>query len=692
MKYLIPFLLLIGCFILVCSDSSTDSDDPINQGDTVLTVFYQTDDSKAVTSYVSASSGGTITTTDSEGIIYTLTVPAHSLAISATLTITPVDTLAVEGPVVIVGIGDSSFCIPGIICEPEGLMFDSGATLTIQFPETINILCDSTFTAVYFDTVMPAFYPIAGSFDTLTNTFTCEIFHFSGYTTVNVPPTASDCDLLMATYSPAYEYAYSAAGSDIFYYTALKLYEIKASNTRTDPYGSGQSWLACSWFNSLVDNDMITLINRHWEVLEEYYNNIEILNLNISSVIRHYERLDVIYGYTIGTAAQSACEQVKTAMRIFISDKLRTIAGVGYQMCQEDNCAGRDIMLGVLTYGEEGWIITPGLVTDDAYNQQILAWINDCCSEGLDVHLVIPESNRIKRLAIAPDEVAANLYYYVCSVEVHVTNPSGTPVAGCSVRLFREGEDSRIANNSTNDDGVATFIINPNSLEWNCIDKVEWMLYADAYETGNGQWYESDNRLPVTFVNQMITTTINYTYNYDWDSGDEPMLNETATLIGSGTSPLSSGTGSCLNTCEGVMLRDYFGTNIFWDGVEQEYVDNTWETTGNDTISPCRAVPELHSTVIGGQSIMFIYGATVGLGDAVFTGLIYENSTGSTDTLHYGLGMSVWPEDPFYFYASAGGIIGDTTWTYNEIVNEGTSTEATVTATLQVTITTEEAE
>ena len=139
MRYLIPFLLIAGCLLLVCSDSSTDGDDPVELSDTTITVFYQTDDTRSVTTNVIASQGGTVTTTDADSIIYTLTVPAYSLPHSTAITLTPIDTLGVDEPAVFEGVGDSAFCIPGILCEPEGVMFDSGATLTIQFPESMDL-------------------------------------------------------------------------------------------------------------------------------------------------------------------------------------------------------------------------------------------------------------------------------------------------------------------------------------------------------------------------------------------------------------------------------------------------------------------------------------------------------------------------------------------------------------------------
>jgi 5-hydroxyisourate hydrolase-like protein (transthyretin family) len=325
------------------------------------------------------------------------------------------------------------------------------------------------------------------------------------------------------------------------------------------------------------------------------------------------------------------------------------------------------------------------MAVDNAYLTQLDQWIDDCCNEYLNTTVSVPGPTTIKRYAFDPATVEANQYQYICSLLVRVERGEGTPAAGVPVRLFRNDEEKHFTSNSTNEDGIVSFLFSPESVDWLCQTEETWQIRAEAYESNSGEWFESDNSVSVTFVNQSVTTTINYVYTYDWDSGGDPQLHWTAGLSGSGTGPART-LGWCASACEGDMERTYSGSEVIYNSAEQKYVSYSWNSIGPDSVYACRANIEVHSVEISslGRSFKFIFGASVSLGGSIFAGLIYEWNTGTVDTVQYGLSNTVWPEEPLLLLAQEGGIVGDTIWTWN---GTGVGEGSVVTATLHVMVT-----
>ena len=691
MKSLLFWALLACSLILTCSDNGTDptsSDpDPADQFD--LTIAVRTDDAHSSSKLITVSTGGTISTTDANGVIYSLIIPAYSLEQTTTITLTPLDSFSVDGDVSVFGLeADSTVCPPGLLCTPSHLVFDSGATLSMQLPAGYPDPTDSTITMIYFDTSDVCLFPLRTEYDSVSNTYSSTIRHFSGYTTVNVPPQPSDCELLQSAFQPRYDNALAVAGTEYFVDMALMIYELKASNVRQDPYWSGQAWLACPSFDGLVDNYMILLVNRHWERIQEFYAEFDVDNHHIGDLIDLHGQLLVLNAYAQGTSAASAVEQALTGLHLFISNRLRAVAAHGQQLCQTNDCKGKDYLSFALGYGTEGWIVTSGMGIDNAYLAQLEQWIDDCCDTYLNVSVSIPGPTTIKRYAVDPATVEADQYQYICSLLVRVERGASTPAASVPVRLFRNDEERHFTTFTTNEDGIASFLFNPEGIDWLCQSEETWQIRAEAYESNTDEWFESDNSVSVTFLNQAVTTTVNYTYTYDWDSGGDPQLHWTAGLSGGGTGTART-LGWCASACEGQMDRTYSGSEVIYSSEEQRYVTYSWNSIGPDSVYACRANLEVYTMEVSSlnRSFKFITGASVSLGGAIFAGLVYEWSYGRIDTVQYGLGDTVWPEEPLHFLAVEGGVLGDTTWTWN---GTGVGEGSVVTATLHVTVTAEE--
>lgn len=670
MQRLFFTLLLIGVvgLILNCSNSGTDSNDNENPADSGFAVSCVGDNTTSVSQAFTATAGGTIEAVSVDGVTFTLEIPAYALPGDNNITLTPLDSFAADGPgyfnCIDVG-GGTGFCFEGVLCQPEGLQFDSVATLTVTFPEAMPFPFDSGTTIIYFDTSGSVLYACSTLINQAERRLSCQIHHFSGYTTVNVPMDSADnsCAMLLAEYDPLYQAVYSAAGYQEFIPLALRLLEMKAGNYRSDPCNSSQGWIPCPSFNDQVDVDFITLLNHHVSVLQNRYQPEDPTASLIGDLIGYHKELLYLQAYLAGTSAQSTCEQAVRNLHLFIDGRIRALATIGYTMCQNDDCDGADILDDVLSFGSLGYVVTSGLVVDTAYLQQVTAWRDDCCNNDLTVVLTAPASTTIHRVALVQSEVYADPYYYVCSLNVAVTGPSGTPKPGIPVRLWRTGGSSHFTTFTTNDDGNAGFLLEPRSLDWGCLSEITWEVYAEAYNDEEEEWIASGS-VSILFLNMAVTTSISYQYDYSWEAG-ELHLFKTATLEGSGTAPARDG-GLCSGACEGKLTRDYSYDNCYRDMGNPDLICVNASTIGADSTYPCRAQMDLRTMLLdNGLRVEFLYGATVSIGASAFWGLIYEKNSGTIDTLNYNF-STPFPETNIKLWYSDenSNLIGDSTWTY----------------------------
>lgn len=690
MKLRLVFLLLLA--LGLCSVCSDDATTPVNDNppddNSKFSLYSSGDEDSRVDEFINAANGGTIEVSTDDSVRFILSVPAYSLPYSVSLLLTPLDSFDVAGPVVTACVdtgGGTGFCFPGIICEPTGTVFDSGAILTVEFPESQPFTFDSGITIAYFDTEDTNFYACSTVVDTSNRRLSCIIHHFSGYTTTTMPPQdeEDECAALEAAYFTAEGNARVLAGTESFYYSVSRLLELRRANWRSDPNFTGQGWIPCPSFNSQVDAALAELISLHWTRLQATWGEYPVQDLSFSNMIDHHKAMRWLTAMASGYDAYSTAHQTADAIHLYISNKARELATYGYNLCQEDNCDGRDYLADVIDLGAEGYVVTAGLVKDDAYLAQVTDWYNDCCNTDITVTVGAPVSDQIYRLAYDVNDVYANPYHYLCSLTVTVTGSSGTPKEGIPVQLWREGQSYKLATATSDEDGKVGFTISPDRVDWACQKFETWNLYAKAYVVEEEEWVQSDNSTSVTFHNTLVTTTISYQYEYSWQAGDAHLFAH-ASLNGSGTSP-GHEIWTCLGSCEGKLTRDYSYDNCYHEMGDSLLHCVTAGTIGGDSAGACRAIVDIESvTLDNGMTVDFLFGARISLGESIFAGLIYAKSTGFIDTLQYGLEMSIWPENAFVwtFPYGTGAPTADTTWSYQSPDTE----DATQTANLRVTI------
>lgn len=673
-KWLWLLIIAAGCMALfvcsddnVISDNDNDDDPPL---DTVFNITAITNNSYSSTEVIAATSGGEVTLTDGAGVSYTLIIPPHSLANDTIVTLIALDTFELTGPVTfncVDSSNSSSFCFEGVMCEPAGLFFDSGATLVVQFPATPYFPLDSSINIIYYDQENTIFYPCETERDTTNRTLSCTIYHFSGYVTNSSSYTSEYdfCQIMMHSFSQLKDIAEASITVEQLQSNLNMIYDLYMRNHYTNTFNpidpTAELEITCTSLLNMIDGGMPDILNSFWVNLQSGWNSNNSSEY-VPQMISDLERFRALYGISIYPSALPVHEQIREAMLIKVSDQIKTWAETGHTLCANNNqvdCEeGRTILTAVLNYADEGYVVNSSGYVDTDFIAQVNNWLNDCCATDFNVSLTVPGSTTIYRLAMSADDVYADQYSYVCSVNVAVTGPSGTPLEGIPIQLWREGATSKISTFSTDDNGNAGFIVPATSIDWNCQEYETWTFYAKAYDASSESWSDPSNSAAVMFLNSTVTTTINYQFQYEWTAGDYSS-NADATVTGSGSSPIRP-IGNCVDECSGTLIRTYSYSNCNpTDGC------NTGTSLTDDGVFACRAVADIDRILLtNGKTVEFLIGLRVNLGSAVFAGLQYETSSGTTETLQYGLPMSVWPEDGFYF-ADENGVDGDTTWTWD---------------------------
>lgn len=670
MKHIIIVLFLLGVILLTCTDKSTN---PVNEEpksepvDSLFTIKYDVTGSMPVTKEILADSGGSMTAIDPHGVTFTLTIPPHSLASNTNITLRPLTSFDINGPITILPT-DTVNGFTGIICEPADLVLDSGATFTVNFPSGQQTPFDSGTVISYFDTDGSIFYPVSTEIDVAKGSLSCNIHHFSGYTTLYIPPEQDECEVMESMFWSQRDYFYSTCGSDNFRYAIIRLLEMRSGNYRSDPYGSGQGWLACPSFNLFVDSELRLLVERHITAIKEFCETTPVTELNFNYIIDLHRDLQNLVYLVYDTDARSTFIQARDQLHLYISDKARALVTIGYDMCKNDNCDGKAYLERVLYLGYEGYVVTSDLIKDETYLQQVSGWIDDCCAGDLIVTLSIPGSSEIKRIALDLEDVYANPDEYICTLKVKVTGESGLPKQA-SVQFWNATENVKISHHSTDDNGEVNFFVKPSQIDFECQEFKDLEFYVIALDKTTEEWTEPSNHVNVRFNNVLITTTIDYAFNYNW-SGGEASLICNVTLNGSGTAPGASTLpggriNDCSSTCDGLLLRNYSCEQVTFNTVDSSYVSSTLSTIGNESTYACRSEVSVHSVTVDGETIKFLYGASISLNSLIFNGMIIQDFSGQTDTLNNGIKMAIFPEYPLEFFFPHGSLEVDTVWTYS---------------------------
>lgn len=184
---ILPLLVWVGC----SSESTIDPGNGNPPSPNGVVISYVADAATAVTGDITPGSGGELTATATDGVVYRLTVPANAVASTVTVTMTPLATLTItdknasggSAPTAALAAAD---CQKGVIFEPLHTQFDVPAVLTMTFPDGgSGCDLDTGHRVVYFEPAWDSYEIMSTTLDDGANKLTCSITHFSIFGTDN---------------------------------------------------------------------------------------------------------------------------------------------------------------------------------------------------------------------------------------------------------------------------------------------------------------------------------------------------------------------------------------------------------------------------------------------------------------------------------------------------------------------------
>jgi hypothetical protein len=565
--------LAIILAILVLTSCSDDATGPTGGGDeepTSFTVGYTVESDRSVEAGITEA-GGTVVATGSNGVTYTLTIPAGALASATTVAITPVAGLTVDGPGDFIGAAAGSG-VTGAIFAPEGLEFDVPATLEVAFPQAKAFPFDGTGSVFLFDSPSAGLGVCPTVMDAPAKTLTAAIRHFSGYGT-----GAPDCERLLSLYEVARHSAALAAGDASFLYHFDTLVGVIPANRVCGPGGECEE--LCEGLDDIVSAAALGVFQTHRATFLGRFPSSPAGIEDAEDLIEETGR--TAYFESIDAVAAEA-EPYRQALL----EKIREVAGVlaqqGRDLCAADDCLeGGNLLRYVRDLGHRGY------VTDTAFLAQVANWIEDCCS-GWSLTMSV-DKTEIQR-AIINEGDQENC---VATVTLRLTSASGEPVEGVFLDCELAEGGTNLPGGDSDENGEYQVTFSSDALgsgdRFGCAESVTRTLTSEVYDSERGEWVEADP-VVVVFRNFTVTTTVDYTYTGTEDIDENNNGTTTCTIAGSG-SAYGYDLGYCSSSCSGVITRAYDASGC------HEGQCGVNSTIGGAEIGGCLTRPRIDSLV-----------------------------------------------------------------------------------------------
>lgn len=589
MPTLRPALVLVGCLLLcTCTeDSPTESGtDPDPVVPPAFLVGYTTDDARAVSATIAASTGGSLAATDAAGASFSLTIPPEALDSNTMITITPLSCLTIGGPGATRCSDDDTTsgrcCLTGALFEPSGLIFNEPATVEISYSGEFPFRRNGTM--IWFDSTESAFLPCSTLVDTISGSLTAHLHHFSGY-----GAAAPDSAQWWALYQYWSNELRASVGNTREFLTALQgLLDLAAMNWQIDMFGEVEP--ICTGLFEAIETTTSERVRAHHAALramvEQSWEKGLVYDLiAFHQMLGEFEnRLSADFWY--------ACTQTRVWIIGTIEMLVQHHAEAGHAQCEADNCDGRQDLQWAFD------VCMTGYVEDVPMVSQIRNWLEDCCGE-LNVEIsVTPET--LHRAGLAQDDT----YGTYATVTVTVTSQSGEPQEGVAVVVKWSKNISNLCTGETDANGqfVGYFSAHLPGTAYNGHDFLEYMVWAEASWVGGS--YRSED-VPVDFQNVVVSASYSYSYNAEYDNGQIMTVTD-CSVNGSFEMPAGGcATGDC-----GTVTRSYhhsrgnysidlidLATRDLWNGsagftYQQITVGNgqtltTQYVTGVSIASPC---------------------------------------------------------------------------------------------------------
>jgi hypothetical protein len=533
MKRPFPVLALFLVLILNlsnCSDSPSEPQEDLEPYPAGVVTSYSTEGETSVSGPCSPASGATYYVTASNGVEYDLSIAPGAVESEVTITITPFSEISMRTEMSdgTVGEPDTSSCLVGALFEPEGLVFDSTAVLTITFPDGFECEMSDTLSIVCLDSSL-AFYEIMETnIDEIESSLTCTLTHFSGYGSYN-----PNCDCLESIINAAIAY-----GTE---FPSDHAIDILAGHL-----DFAISWGCDDMAELALDGIHDVFAGIAADAIADA--NADPTEANLQNLIIRLEQVKQ-WGFTdIQATLESAIESV-----------LRALAAQGKALCASgEHEQGRAILSNVLIY------IMGGYLDDPDFAAQVQDDLDNCGAPNVTLEA---DKGTITDYAMHENDTSTFVTFVAT-----VIGYSGDPQEGVSVVLYRKppgGEYNSCAGGVTDESGIAMmrygYAASPINQE---LEGTHTFRATATTENGTGE----SSEIPVTF--QRTKLNVDYTYDYSESRSDDYSSFEMiihARAIGWTTSHIAK---SDAYITRNITSEYYYSFGDHWNTIDCELVDD----------------------------------------------------------------------------------------------------------------------
>jgi hypothetical protein len=521
MKKILAFTCVLAVLLLTCSKKSTNPPDDNNPPiDTTFSVSYSADEARAVQQNISAQSGGNVSATDKDGVQIRLDIPAHALASDADITIIPFSSLRISGPGASTCAGctsgDSVCCFKGALFEPSGLVLDSPAILTIEFPIGEPLPFQKRGLIIYLDSIGNKYQACYTINDTSGKTLCARIRHFSGYGSGE-----ENYDNMEAMIYQAAEQLLMHAGEYLFYGDPLWRMKDLHNLCRIPVIINGEE-IVYPELTALIERLMLSAYDKHAKAVQT--QALQSPPCDALSPLRLcIENLRVFVDPSgegdAGWSNHDAFSLVQTSLLDTFHSLFRKGSADGKRMCEHDSCAtGRDLIWCAVTgmggRNEDDYIYAISDADSRGFRDTALDWLALCCRPSVNLEA---DKTTLYNLAVTPADSSDYVRFTATA-----TDPFG-PYAGAAVRVEGTHDNSgqTIIPSSgtlrTDDSGkfCATFVwdsrmsLPPGTATF----KAAVQSWSDEADSMVWIWSE-----PVQITLKPVTISVSYSYSYTYSA------------------------------------------------------------------------------------------------------------------------------------------------------------------------------
>jgi len=508
-------LVCIACLVLLtCSKKPTEPGDDNPPPQPTFTIKYTADESRAVEQRIVADAGGSLSAEDMSGVSFELTIPPHALKADTTIRIIPLLSLSIAGPG---GTGcdacagaDSLCCLKGALFEPEGMVLDSAATLTIRFPGGTPLPFAKRPLIAYINSAGNRYEPLYTECDSAAGTLSARIVHFSGYGTDD-----DNYDRLEAKVYETAEELTSDIGKTAFY---VHLYPMDMLHDlcRIPIVLMGET-IVYPELAATIERIMLDAYQRHAAAIQGQAFTVQpcdglwilrdcIMNLKAILLAK-----DTKTEYRWPN--HDAFASIKSATEGDFDALFRRTAVDGKNKCDQDKCVeGKALLDCALRYLE-----TDDRIDTDpnlrSFIDTVGNWEIACCRVRIELEA---DKTTLYNLAVTASD-DSNYVKFTATT----TDPFG-PYEGATVRIegTHDGTGQTIypsaISTTTDENGkvCATFVwyqldnVPPGTSTW----RAAFQYWSDKADSMVWVWSE-----PVEIILQPVTISVSYSYSYTYD-------------------------------------------------------------------------------------------------------------------------------------------------------------------------------